>query len=104
MGHLKTPLVDQLPEPRRGGRHYTPASTASFVPASPAPGEIHAEEDDHAAHDLIHPELLPEEDDARCDPGEGDEVLVDEHPVGADAADAPLPGGERVGRRKNRRE
>src|SRR3712207_5684370 len=104
MGHLKTPLVDQLPEPRRGGRHYTRASTASFAPASPAPGEIHAEEDDGAAHDLVHPELLAEEDDAQCNPGEGNEVLVDEHPVGADAADTPLPGCEGVGRREDRRE
>src|ERR687893_2754875 len=57
--------------------------------SSLAPGQVHARERDGPADDLLHSQHLPEKHDARGDPREGDQVLVDEHPVGPDAGDAP---------------
>jgi hypothetical protein len=54
------------------------------------PGQVHAREGDGPADELLRPQHLPEEDDARGDPREGDQVLVDEDPVGPDAG-ALLP-------------
>src|SRR5215213_7800670 len=67
-------------------------SRSSGQPSSAS--EVDAAEDDGAAQDLVHPDALPQEHDPRADAGQRDEVLVHEHPVGPDAADAPLPGGE----------
>ena len=46
------------------------------------PGEVHTEEFYRPAHDLLDPKDLPEEYDPRGDPRDGDQVLVDKHPVG----------------------
>jgi hypothetical protein len=73
-------------------------------PTSGAPGEIHAEEDDRAAQDLADAKPLAEEADPRDDPGEGYEVLVDQHPISPDAADTPLLGRKGEGHREDRRE
>src|ERR671932_459000 len=54
--------------------------------SSATPRQVHTQKDYGAAHDLVRPEALAQEDDARGDAGEGDEVLVHQHPVGPDAA------------------
>src|SRR5215208_7413347 len=64
-----------------------PSRRPALLPA----GQIDAEEDHDSAGDLVDPQRLTEEHDARCDPDDGDEVLVDEHPVRPDAAYPPLP-------------
>ncbi len=71
-------------------RHYVPEAKLIAILRDPA-------------QDLVHPKALPKEQDPRSDPGQGYEVLVDEHPVGPDAAYAPLPAGEGEGGRKHGR-
>src|SRR5215217_8749421 len=69
--------------------------TCCLKPSLLSAGQIDAEEDHDSAGDLIDPQRLSEEHDARCDPDDGDEVLVDEHPVRPNAAYPPLPRRER---------
>ena len=49
-----------------------------------ATGDVRPEAGDRPSDDLIDPEPLTQEHDARGDADEGDEVLVDEHLVGAE--------------------
>src|SRR3954467_1496199 len=63
-------------------------------------GEVDTEKDNSAAYDFIGSQALGEEDNTGDHTRQGDEVLVDEHPVGPDAAYPPLPGGEGEGGRK----
>ena len=60
-----------------------------------SPGKIHAKEDNHTADDLLDPKALSKENDARGNPRDGDQVLVDQDPIGPDAGDACLPSRER---------
>src|SRR3989337_1023947 len=72
-------------------------------PLSLPPGEVHTEDYSRPADDLLDPQHLPEEDDPRGDPRDGDEVLVDQDLVGPDAVDPRLPGDEGEGRGEERR-
>src|SRR3712207_4602900 len=67
-----------------------------------APGQVDPGQQYRRAYRPVDPESLGEEHDARDDPDEGDEVLVDEHPVRPDARDPPLPGDEPEGRNQER--
>jgi hypothetical protein len=73
--HEGYPCSDK--EPVRDG-----VPPARAHPTSLAAGQVYAEEDDGPAQQLVYSETLSQEHDARDDAGEGDEVLVDQHPVG----------------------
>ena len=68
----------------------------------PPPGEVDAKKDNRAAQNLVRREALPEQQHARRHADERDQVLVDEHPVGPDLRDTPLPGPEPEGRHQER--
>ena len=70
----------------------TRSSAHEHLRPSLATGQVHAHEYDRPAYQLLDPEYLAKEDDARCDPRNGDQVLVDQDPVGSDARDARVPG------------
>ena len=73
-------------------------SKPSLLPA----GQIDAEQDHDPADDLIDPQRLAEEHDTRRDPDDGDEVLVDEHPIRPDAANPPARPRTRTQWRRQR--
>src|ERR671920_523250 len=65
--------------------------------------QVDAAEDDECADELFESEVLAEEYDARSNTSQGDEVLVDQHPVRPDVGDSISPGGEAEGRGTQRR-
>src|SRR3712207_1781045 len=66
----------------------TTSNGARFLAAM---GQVNACEENNCAQNFGETEALTEEDDARDHTGERDQVLVDQDPVGTDAAYAPLP-------------
>ena len=70
------------------------SETCCLKPSLLSAGQIDAEQDHDSAGDLVDPQRLAEEHDARGDPNDGDEVLVDEYPIRPDAAYPPLPSRE----------
>src|SRR5215211_9540211 len=76
------------------GEGSGPGQERTISPSLLPAGQIDAEQDHNSAGDLIDPQGLAEEHDARRDPDDGDEVLVDEHPIRPDATYPPLPSSE----------
>jgi hypothetical protein len=67
-----------------------------------SPSQVYAPEYDRPPNDFVRREILTEQHHARGDAHKGDQILVDQDPVGPHTRDPPLPGVKTEGRHRGK--